>query len=652
MRLLLVLLLVGCEEGPAPVPLPEPIPRFGSARMVRDLSIMAVGSAPTQAEAQATAQRLREGSTTYGAVIDELLRSKKVATATARKIVFKSSQGTKGHLVPKHSVLMVDRTREEEIHHLRGVCELEETVEVSPWWAPETKVRICERDHRPEVSVAEDGRRCGASTLSPAREDICGCGPRLIFCTPSAGSRSALIQSAQREVSRTFAWVIEQDLPIEQAFLMNETVRDRNAELLYRRARIAGGEDPALVEAEDFEPRHEPQPRHEPRPGHHAGILSTPSVTTSSDALRGVMRNVYGYLWCVGPQSSRVTTQAVLGLGVVDLRAGDGWQQLASMDICTDCHARLDYGMQFFGGYPNAATVGVDFRLGEAHEGEGPLYVSDIGDERGRAPLTPQGFAQLAVAQPEYSACMVQGVLDHVFSGSESSEDRDAVREAFKETRRFKPTLRAALLRFAERAETPGADLQAPLPAPGPELDPAETLPVPEAVSQLISLYCVGCHTPGGSREELHHSELSREVLASSLELVAFGQMPRAPVSLPEAERRTFIDALTPALWPEGDARQAARAYFTGGLRAHPVHAFRSALQAVAVQAGASTGLSISAIEPVADQPRLRHSPGVSAAAALTALDKCRALDRSGPELEAYVQRASAPEVLIVGPAH
>jgi hypothetical protein len=126
------------------------------------------------------------------------------------------------------------------------------------------------------------------------------------------------------------------------------------------------------------------------------------------------MRDLFSILWCSDRSSHGATAEAIYGLGVTDLRNGDGWPKLAAMPSCTDCHARLDYGMQFFRGF--ASSYDSLFAGRElVAPGTGPLYGNDVSDLRGHADLTPAGFARLAVAQPELATCAVQRVsrYDH-----------------------------------------------------------------------------------------------------------------------------------------------------------------------------------------------------------------------------------------------
>src|SRR5207244_27581 len=141
---------------------------------------------------------------------------------------------------------------------------------------------------------------------------------------------------------------------------------------------------------------------------------------------RAMVRIFYEVLWCAGPASANVNTQAMLALRAVDLRQGDGWKQLAAMPVCTSCHARLDYGMQFFAGF-ETPFHSVDFKPDSHRSGSGPLFGQSIDDGLGQAELTPHGFAELAVKHDRFARCMVHDVSEHVFQGRAEPEDTAAM---------------------------------------------------------------------------------------------------------------------------------------------------------------------------------------------------------------------------------
>ena len=53
-------------------------------------------------------------------------------------------------------------------------------------------------------------------------------------------------------------------------------------------------------------------------------------------------------LWCVEADSVGATPETLLSIVGTDFQVrSEGWKDLAARPICTNCHARLDYGFQF-----------------------------------------------------------------------------------------------------------------------------------------------------------------------------------------------------------------------------------------------------------------------------------------------------------------
>ncbi len=539
------LALSGChKKSEAPVD-------AGTATMLRDLSIFALGHPPAPADLAASARDVTGGKLTVAEYVDHLL-AKPMGGRLARDIVLGPASPEKNrHPVPVQAVLRSFKDDGGKVYYLRHKCAAKDAVEVQPWWGSE-KVRVCPSAYRPDVRGDKDGHTCGAEMLAPRENDTCGCGPYLVFCTENQKQWKKTVDRVQNEVLATTGYVVDENLPIEKLFTMNETVRNNDAELLYRRARLIAGEDPdKLFPVQGYgDYRGKLKPRVEQVPGQQAGVLTTPALTYSSDALRGVLRNFYDYMWCAGVQSSQVTTAAVLGLDVVDLRVGDGWKKLAAMNICTECHARLDYGMQFFWGYPSS-TAGVDFRPSMVKKGQGILYGRSIKDVRGTADLTPAGFAKLAVAQPEFGDCMTRRVVDHVFSGTASSRDFEAVHDTFDKTHKIKEMMRTAMLRFASRKDAPA---RPPEEAPPPPTAPDGKVALSPALRKMIKKDCKECHDED-EKLNLMVPALDRKTLALMLDRVGFGAMPKDTQGIDDAERRAFVTELSRHLFTSPQER-------------------------------------------------------------------------------------------------
>ena len=222
------------------------------------------------------------------------------------------------------------------------------------------------------------------------------------------------------EIPDTVAHVVNDDLAIATLYTSPETVRSKAVEMLYRREQVDATEAQSIASAETWTQDHAWSARTEAYPGMHAGLLSTPAFIYMTDDPRSRLRIYYESMWCSTAASVDVNAHDIFALDAVDLRAGDGWQRLAKMPICTNCHARLDYGMQFFRGYPYVYSS--RHIAASAYTGDrGPLYGDDINDFRGEAVRSPRGFAELAVKQPEFESCIAKRVAAYVFGAERFS---------------------------------------------------------------------------------------------------------------------------------------------------------------------------------------------------------------------------------------
>ncbi len=619
-----LLILAGCHahaEGKTAPPPDAARPSGRAAKLFDDLAMLTVG----------TTLPPPPRGTTLEAQVAVLLADPRFARDVAPEILFNKKAVDLAEEDPWESLQVT--TGSPPVYFLRRPCEAGAAERVHPWWALDTEVLVCPDAHQPtHLREPATGWYCGGANLESARSPFCGCGPNLMSCTRDEAQSDELRRALRDELTQTVAYVVERDLPLERLFTMNETVRTGYSELHYQRWQVIQGKRAAVGDYRAWAGAGKLAPREETTPGQHAGLLTAPHLLLYGDTPRARMRNDFSDMWCVTPASVDVTTAQVLGLGVTDLRDGDGWKKLAVMPVCTECHARLDHGMQFFAGYPST-YVGVLYD-GRAvpRDARGSLYGHGSGDLRGEAPLSPRGFATLAVQQREFSRCMVRDVTDHVFNGDATGEDQRALLEVFARQGTLRAVMREALLRFARRAGE-----AAPPAAPG------ATLQV------QVEAHCQACHGEGPAAFP-GDGAYSPALLGRMLRQVAFGEMPRAPAELTPGERREMVSALIAARWADEASRGEARRYFAGGMRGLPAHRGSALLGLVESRASALDEEASSWTFSDADRhDAVEMRPSFVITYALAALRSCRAAGHRGHALEACVERVLDVEAAAKG---
>jgi hypothetical protein len=87
-------------------------------------------------------------------------------------------------------------------------------VEVEPYWAPGTRVRVCAFDAQDRLETSE-GQACGQQSTS--RHPECGCGPNLRWC--ATGTQERQIRDAMAmQVDRLVREIVEADKPYTELF--------------------------------------------------------------------------------------------------------------------------------------------------------------------------------------------------------------------------------------------------------------------------------------------------------------------------------------------------------------------------------------------------------------------------------------------------
>jgi hypothetical protein len=442
-------------------------------------------------------------------------------------------------------------------------CSLREAEPVRPWWDPEHEILVCPSSHRPDRIRATSGKHKLCSAVNPAFErQGCGCGPSLMFCITS--ERLAAIRVGMRnEFTDTIAWTVEQDRPLQDLFRGRETVRDRWIDWLYRRQLVETGAPAALLSSAGWVEGRSPRP--ELRPGAHAGLLSSPQVAMEGCEPRQRLAAIANMIWCVPPRSVGVTADTVFKLPTNFRAPMLGWQLLASMPVCDGCHARMDYGAQFFEG--TTAGFHYDSRSVPRAGSTMNMYIHDQFDLRGRGEQTPAGFAELAVAQPEFGACMSQRVAAHVFGQHATADDVASLVDVFKTRPTYRALLTSALVSYAERRLWSAAERG--------EIAHADPAASQLGLGALVEQYCSDCHDTGGAAEKAWSSNQAladHRAMVQALDSLGDRRMPPARDPLDPAVRQRFVALLAERIWPDAETRNAALDNYSGRLDNVEVH--------------------------------------------------------------------------------
>lgn len=515
----------------------------------------------------------------------------------------------------------------QEAFYLHARCPPSQLMTVHPWWDMSSTVRVCRDSVRPgtwttptqtgEIAVCDSME--GARWMNPRSE--CGCGPALLRCYPKQDSKAFLRrmeEAARQELRATTARLVAADEPLAELFLSRSTIRTPDLERLYRRANAESLrlEDPAslLRGMTDWPAEGKFEPREELEPGQHAGVLTGPQLLFHVFERRQRMRIYFQILWCTGESAPGAQPEDTLSLHTADLSVvNEGWQELAARPVCTECHARLDYGMQYFQSYPSPTQSG-HFLVGRYAGETGVFYGKNIGDRRAEAALRPHDFAEIATRQPEFAQCMARNVVEYVFGPAVTNEMVErAAASADVSALRFRGLMRIALLWllecddcFAVTASNAAASSGQP------------------RFAELVDEHCTACHHDGASIPSFE-GRFDPAAAPRLLDQVLSGRMPAgAPLKI--ETQRQFIDAWMREHRPRRDADVAARELLEA--HADPMRALPLAVarEYIGAQTATRTELpELNALENAVDGRNNLLTPSYTAITAIDAYRACRA---------------------------
>ncbi len=648
--------LAGCHNARAPAPSDQ---SGGETAVLVERIAALTGGGVSHHEVLNWSLRI-DHSNDWGEFLDARLSSEAFSRSLMPALIFGLYfSAANYYAVPSGFILQVQASAGGPIYYLREPCKPEEAEEVTPWWALKGKVRICPDSYRPDQWVVAPNTgtyhskmpiSCDSQVGSPENEtaSICGCGPYLIRCLPSRELYDAFNRSMRNEVAQTTAYVVENDLPLETLFTGRETFRDRNVELIYRRQLIGSTRNPDVpkvlegIEAWPVKGRWAPRP--ELIEGQHAGLLTAPQLLHWLPDRRQRQRGFFEILWCRGKNNFGATTEKVIEINKTPNLAfvHDSWKRLAHTEICENCHARLDYGFQFFFGYPDSrASIHYDPEL--QLPGEGPFYGNDSHDLRGQGRLTPAGFAAIALAQPEFIGCAADKIAGHVFASSANSKDHALVTAELSKTHNLRATFRRALERMIEESSERRPALPNPPASEGlADLDVRPNIAVSPALRTQLDDWCVDCHyevtykdgDAWGVPYDLRSNDLPRSLLVRALDHVAFGHMPKEG-DMSRDQRKALVQLFVDNLWGTGKARQEALDYYLTDLQlpmAQSIDSIMSTIRTASDEPPLEWGL----LERGLSVEQTAFTPGVAATSALEAAHACGA--RPADEVEACIE--------------
>ena len=675
--------------SPGAPPAPAAAPR--TTNLLGALATL-VGVTAAPAHLAQWGRKLDDGQAQLGHFLDELLDGERFSTAIMPSLLFGAFVNVRNYYALPSAFVLKRPPEPGGPLYLRAPCTAVEAITVRPWWDLHEKVKVCPDAYRPDKWTLAPGEHsyrtamalsCDSQVGSPELEthSLCGCGPSLIRCLRDDDQYNQLTRSFMDEIKRTTAYVVEHDLPMATLFTSNATFRDRNVELYYRRQKIGALEISRvrreLADLDAWPEDGQWAPREEIVPGQHAGVLTAPQILHWLPDRRQRQRGYYEMMWCNLRNSFGATTHKVLELNANgnNFFVHDSWQRLAHTELCMNCHARLDYGSQFFLGFPDS-RASTHFNPALQATGTGPLYGTDLRDHRGDAPLTPQGFATLATAQPDFQSCMTSHFVSYVLGDRATRDDVQAIEAAAAETRTFKAAMKVALERYAARwredARAAGAP-QVALTAPPFRsfVEPTGGTPNSTAVTRgseptggirpgaalraQLDQLCVDCHdearyTDHADSDDLPfdftRSELPRALLVGMADQVAFGMMPKNQPLDPPA-RETLVNLLIDTLWTDPAAREEAQTYYLGRARGLPAQQLDNALYTIDHAANATSEITWGALERGIWSDQATITPGFLALTSLEALRACvRAPDTPKVTLAGCVRQAASLQVL------
>ena len=216
----------------------------------------------------------------------------------------------------------------------------EGAVDVEPWWAPGTTIRVCAYDAQ-LTEVSNAGVDC--STAEGQYDDECGCGPNLIYCS-TQGQQNAVTGSLSEALSQRVRDVVGADE--SYANLLDQPTTYINGTLAqYYRHRVVYSStlsspvpvaDLPSLTADDADVWVELEPGDQ-----YAGILTEPGWLLRFQTNRGRANRFFTEFLCgefIPPED-----------GIMEIAEENPTPDLSQKPVCMDCHTVLEPWAAYWG---------------------------------------------------------------------------------------------------------------------------------------------------------------------------------------------------------------------------------------------------------------------------------------------------------------
>ena len=174
-------------------------------------------------------------------------------------------------------------------------CTMDGWVDIEPYWAPGTTIRVCAFDAQPHTDATPrdngDPRTCDESGDD---DPLCGCGPSLRYCAARNANYDAVHDALLEEPARLFEQVISAGEPYTNAFSTSRTAMNGTLAHYYRY--LANDNDAELKNAPELPYTADWQ--QVDRESYHSGILTTLGFLRRFASHRARVNRLYTAFLC------------------------------------------------------------------------------------------------------------------------------------------------------------------------------------------------------------------------------------------------------------------------------------------------------------------------------------------------------------------